>query len=376
MERKFNLTPNQLKQALKNFLSETTNPTFKSFAEYLNTYPQLLRYYLKRLGIYDEINQKLNDAKNNQTQMPQKSNTDKKLNLPTVKDENTKKELVDAELINELQQTKQEYDSYFARKFRAFIESYFNNKKNKAKIEHKIGFMCDIHIGQHNEQAIISAVDYLKDKNIDTLILGGDIADFDSISYWLSVEKYTLKEEIEMIKEFLSWLRQQFPKTKIYYIKGNHSERIERFLMQNAKQLLDLDVLQIPYLFKFHKFDIIWIDNKELLHKYNQPFKIGRLAFLHGNEIKTSWSVVNVARTLFLKTFTNIVFGHFHTTQEYVFRTLNNEILGAWSVGCLCSLFPEYRPVNNWNNGFAYIEVYTNGDFVVENKKIIKGQVL
>ena len=100
------------------------------------------------------------------------------------------------------------------------------------------------------------------------------------------------------------------------------------------------------------------------------------MAFLHGHEIKTSWNVVNIARTLFLKTFSNIIFGHFHTTQEYIFRTLTGEILGAWSVGCLCNLFPEYRPINNWNNGFAYIEIYRNGDFVVENKKIVNGEVL
>jgi hypothetical protein len=32
-------------------------------------------------------------------------------------------------------------------------------------------------------------------------------------------------------------------------------------------------------------------------------------------------------------------------------------------------------PVNRWNHGFAYVETEPNGDFVVQNLRIINGKV-
>jgi hypothetical protein len=50
--------------------------------------------------------------------------------------------------------------------------------------------------------------------------------------------------------------------------------------------------------------------------------------------------------------------------------------MACWSVGCLCNLTPAFRPVNDWNHGFAIVYYHEDGTFSVENKTIIEGMVV
>ena len=363
-KRKYKLTKEFIFKKLDEYFKTSKNPTFQGFAKFINIYHQALRYQLKILDIYEDVISKFPRTRTTLLTKIPKVNKIKREKLYTEKE------------LRELKKSMKEYSDKSKKSITLLLKKYLNLPEQRAKLSHKVGFMTDIHLGHHDEKAILSAIEYLKNKNIDILILGGDIVDFESISYWKNIEKYSLKEELEMIQNFLSWIRNEFPKTQIFYIEANHELRMQRYILTYAKEFIDLDVLKIPSLFKLYKFDITYVSNLELLNKYRQPFKVGHLAFLHGHEIKVSGNVVNVARTLFLKTFTNILFGHFHTTQEYIFRDLCGGIKGAWSVGCLCNLFPNYRPVNNWNHGFAYIEIYSNGSFRIENKKILNGEIL
>ena len=74
---------------------------------------------------------------------------------------------------------------------------------------------------------------------------------------------------------------------------------------------------------------------------------------------------------MFLKANTSIAVGHFHRTTTHVERNINNHVTVTHSMGCLCHLSPEYLPYNNWNNGFATIEIESNGEYQFNNKKII-----
>jgi len=42
----------------------------------------------------------------------------------------------------------------------------------------------------------------------------------------------------------------------------------------------------------------------------------------------------------------------------------------------LCELHPLYMPINKWSHGFAIQTTMPDGDFEVDNKKIIDGRVL
>ena len=63
--------------------------------------------------------------------------------------------------------------------------------------------------------------------------------------------------------------------------------------------------------------------------------------------------------------------GHCHTTSEHTDKNIQGAILTTWSVGCVCDLSPDYAPYGNWNWGFALVDVEKNGNFTVENHRIL-----
>ena len=54
---------------------------------------------------------------------------------------------------------------------------------------------------------------------------------------------------------------------------------------------------------------------------------------------------------------------------------MDGEYNGAFSVGCLCNLSPEYLPYNEWVHGFAIVTMKPNGNFSVENLTINQGEI-
>jgi len=243
------------------------------------------------------------------------------------------------------------------------------------KRKDKVLFMSDIHVPFHDKVALESTIEYALKEGITKIVLGGDVVDFVSISYWKNRERMDFRTELEEVRKFLHELRELFPTQEMYFIAGNHELRLEKYLLSRAEKLFGIEELTLETLLKLRDLKIKYIDTRDYIQKHGVPFCIGKLYYIHGHEVKVSGNVVNVARTIYLKTQYNIIFGHFHTTQEYIHRNIQGEVLGAWAVGCLCELVPDYAVINNWNNGFAIIEYEENGEFHVYNKKIIKGRV-
>lgn len=238
-------------------------------------------------------------------------------------------------------------------------------------------FMSDIHIPYHDETALSTAINFALDEKITDIVLSGDIADFKSVSFWeRDANERDLNYEVQIVKSVLNQLREAFPNAKIVYIEGNHEERLRRFINSNIPEFSNLSALTIPKLFALEELKIEYVSNKEHIKRHSKPFQIGKLFHIHGHEVKASWGAVNVARNVFLKTQRNVIMGHFHTTQEWVQRSIDSDVSGAWAVGCLSELVAPYQPVNNWNHGFAIIEYDDLGNFTVYNRKIINGIVV
>lgn len=230
----------------------------------------------------------------------------------------------------------------------------------------KFLILNDIHIPYHNKRALNIALSYLKD--VDTLILNGDIIDFYAISRFIkNPEKKFIKDEIELVKEFLTEIRKDF-KGEILYKMGNHENRLITYIFSNAPALYGLENITLQSLLNFKELNIKYIDDIQLI-------KIGSLFVLHGHEIFAGAGMVNIARSYYLKAKENIIFGHRHQSQEYFDKSLDGNIKGAWAVGCLCDLNPRYMSINGWNHGFAIVTKLNNNDFEVDNYKIINGKV-
>lgn len=224
----------------------------------------------------------------------------------------------------------------------------------------------DVHIPYHDSTALKTALKHGKERGVDSIYINGDLMDFHSISFFSTKPKdRNFKGECDTGEVFLQMLRKHFPNAKIFYKLGNHEERLERFLCNGAGQLDD--IITVESLLKTHDYGVEVIDGRRIV-------RLGKLFILHGHEIRVSSALVNIARTIRLRTSVNTIVNHHHKTQEDYNKDLADQVTGSWAVGCLCGLRPKYMPVNNWNHGFAIVES-DRSMFKVHNYKIINGVV-
>lgn len=244
-------------------------------------------------------------------------------------------------------------------------------------MDRKAFLLCDTHIPYNNQKVLDIALDYGAQWEPDEVIIAGDWVDFKDVSSWKNdPNRLSFKEEIDQCKRSLSILRSRFPSQKIVYIEGNHEFRLTRYLWSKAPELSQLPELIPSSLLSLQDFGIEYVSNVSLMNAGLEPYSIGKLYVLHGHEVPMAWGGVNLARTMYLKTHVNVIFGHYHQSQHFIFKKLDNTHEGSWMVGCLCKLSESYSPANNWVNGLATVKYNTlTGNFKVRNKIILDGQI-
>jgi len=237
------------------------------------------------------------------------------------------------------------------------------------KASNNILFLSDIHLPYHDINALTLALEYGKQKNVNTIYLNGDILDCYKASFHEQDPKNRdMAYELEQGRQFIDLLKKEFPKAKIFYRAGNHELRWERFLRVKAPISLGMEEFRLPILLKLGEKGVTWIDNHVLV-------KMGKLNAIHGNEYKGGGGI-NVARTLWLRAGDSVIAGDKHKTQTGLKTKIDKDVVGTWSVGCLCELNPAYMPFNEWGHGFAHVEIMSNGEFIVHNKYILNGKIM
>jgi len=237
------------------------------------------------------------------------------------------------------------------------------------KANNNILFLSDIHLPYHDINALTLAIQYGKEKNVNTIYLNGDIIDCYKASFHeQDPKKRDISYEFELCRQFLDLLKREFPLAKIFYKEGNHEARWERFLRVKAPIVLDMEEFRLQIILRLGEKGVEWIPNKKLV-------QAGKLNMIHGNEYKGGGGI-NVARTLWLRAGDNVIAGDKHKTQTGLKTNIDKKVVGTWSVACLCELNPDYLPFNEWNLGFAHIEIFNSGEFAVHNKQIINGRIL
>jgi predicted phosphodiesterase len=234
----------------------------------------------------------------------------------------------------------------------------------------KVLILSDIHIPYHDEVAVAAAIAHGKKKKPDVVILNGDIGDFYGVSRHDKDPRRSLSDELDAIRQFLFYLRQQFTNARILYKIGNHEARMEMFLVKNAPVLLGVSDFELPVLLKFDELQIELVPSLTLI-------RLGNLPIYHGHELPQGMSSpVNPARGIWMRVQESLICGHWHRTSEHTESTgLNKKLSSCWSTGCLCDLSPDYAIVNRWNHGFVWVETQADGNYEVTNHKIINGRV-
>lgn len=239
-------------------------------------------------------------------------------------------------------------------------------------------FLYDIHLPNQSDENIELALSYAQARHeIDTIIIGGDFLDCAGISRWKKDPFATmpLHEEIGRAVSWLDALRRRFPKPEIVLLKGNHEDRLQSYLWNQAAEISKLKGLKLQDQLELDRLGIRWIDNLERVQRGEGIYSIGKLYILHGHELGICPNV-NPARQYFLRALGNMICGHVHKVDEHLATTITGKTAGAWVCGPMCDMRPEYRPINPWVAGFAIAHFDDDGLFSVKLKKIIEGRVL
>lgn len=229
-----------------------------------------------------------------------------------------------------------------------------------------VGILSDIHVPYHSEVAVIAAVEHLKTEGIAALLLNGDIADFYAISrYMKDPKKRDFKGELEAVREFLGWIRHEFPDIPIVLKAGNHEERWNHWLWQHGPEISDDKLMSLHSWLKLGDHNIELVEDQ-------RPVMLGKLPVLHGHELPRGMAApVNVARGAFLRTLSTVLVGHSHRTSNHAEADMWHHETACWSTGCLCDLRPDYARINRWNWGFAVATIHERGAFDVQNYRVM-----
>jgi predicted phosphodiesterase len=236
--------------------------------------------------------------------------------------------------------------------------------------DHKVLILGDIHIPYHSREAVEVAIKKGKESNPDIILLNGDIFDFFTISRWeKDPRKRNFKLEIEMCKQFLEYLRYNFPNAEIIFKQGNHEERYENYMFIKAPELVGIENFTFANILDFEKFGILEISEMK-------PIKLNECFIIHGHEYKFSISnPVNPARGLYLRSKVNCITNHFHQSSAHSEKDIEDKVTSCWSLGHLSEPHPKYMPLNKWNHGFATVETFGDKLFNVNSYKIIDNQI-
>jgi len=230
--------------------------------------------------------------------------------------------------------------------------------------------LSDLHLPYHDLHAIETAINKGINDGCDSIYLNGDVLDMYQVSRFLKAGGMpSFNEEREMLWEFIEYLKDSM-NVPIYYKYGNHEERWEHYILRNAPQLEDVKEINLGSILKLKDFNITEIYSR-------QKCQMGKLIVLHGHEFGESvFSPVNPARGLFLKAKASALAGHNHQTSAHHESNINGKAIACYSTGALCQLTPEYRPFayTKWNQGAAIVEISDDGQFRVDNFRIIDGK--
>jgi len=223
--------------------------------------------------------------------------------------------------------------------------------------------MQDLHVPFHSPKAIEAAVNYGIKQKITGVIMF-EMQDCAALSFWPTARR-DFNKEIEMAIDFNDWLRKAVGnKVQIIEAPGNHGDRLEKYLIDHALELVKTPVCDMEVMLDLENRGIEYLQQKQII-------QAGYLYILHGHEVRLSAGNVNPARSLYLKTKAIAVCGHLHRTSEHAEVGLDKKLVTCWSVGCLCGLEPDYAPINNWNWGFGILHLEKSGMFEFENKRIL-----
>lgn len=220
---------------------------------------------------------------------------------------------------------------------------------------YRVLVLPDIHLEEDMDLSVVNlALRFGAWFKPDQTIVLGDLINFDYISHW--VEKDLIRQEGKRLKtDFILGNRildriDKFTKGKKIFLIGNHDDRLVKWIGQHPciEGLINLT----------HNLHLIERGYK--VYPQGKVYKIGHACFVHG----WYWNIYHAAKHV-TQMGDNIFYGHVHDIQSYTKPNYEQQPNIGQSLGCLCSLNPEYRKnrPNSWVNAFGVFYFFADGQF-------------
>ena len=200
-------------------------------------------------------------------------------------DENLKEEILrncirkrEGKIDQTWQQLACQYKDYFenGESIRCWTKNELKKRNELPSINHdedyiKVLIINDLHIPYQRNDVLDQIKKY---KNIDYLIIGGDLLDCESCSFWKSFKHPDVNAELILAHEFISKVNKIIDKnkTKIIAIRGNHEYRFTRLIMEMQEKQLQ-KMLNPNLLSMLEKGFTFYEDDKDVTYKPIENFK-------------------------------------------------------------------------------------------------------
>ena len=214
-------------------------------------------------------------------------------------------------------------------------------------------------------------LDIAEDIGVDRIIVSGDALDFINVS--LHGPKHpdiveTLESELNAGREFFESLRKRFPKTHLVYNFGNHTDRLQRFILRHSKPFWN--IVTVEKYFRLDEINIEW-------NKYNYKYQVEKTnLFTQHSPSSYSSPKANLAKKLdqsFIFNCTHRV-GSAHLTGGS--GTVHSAYFNGWLGSTTETIqhkevFSYAKGHENWQQGFCIVTVVDEVEFHV-NQYLIK----
>ena len=208
-----------------------------------------------------------------------------------------------------------------------------------------VGVISDIHIPFEDKRATAIALDYLESLKLDKLVLLGDIVDFMAISRFSRTlwRRAQLQDELDEAVGFLDDVKKRFKKQEILFLKGNHEDRWDRYLIDRAPEFQSVREFDLKSMLKLKDLGIKWVEDK---------IKMNGMIFYHGDGrcSRNSGYTVSAWMRHFCQ---STIIGHIHRQAVVHKRYGVGDIMVGIENGCLCEMDPDYEKsgTSDWQHG-------------------------
>lgn len=225
----------------------------------------------------------------------------------------------------------------------------------------------DMHVPYHDKSAVGCAFNFCEQVQPEYIVIH-EWHDFYALSKFSKdpARKNDLQYEIDLTGELLADLRKRCPKSKIVMLKANHTDRLQKYLWNEAPALSSLRALRIEEVLRLNELNI----------EYKPHFIYKHFLFKHGSVVRQDSAYT--AKAELMREGMSGASGHTHRLGSH-YRTLRGGSYVWVEGGCLCDLAPEYMDddVANWQHGLTVVNFEKDGNqFVAQPIPIIDGKLL